>query len=291
MEFLRKHKRLFLGLGICICIAAIVLTVSPGVGPTVFERGLSHIVVPMQRGITSFTGWVRGRFALLADNRRLLEENQALRNENSLLRMENQRLLQADDDNIYLSALLNISRRYAELPVLGARVIGQTTNDWYDSFIIDRGSDDGITTNMAVLGDGGLLGVVRRVFPTHSVVVSVLDIRFNAAVMSRRTEDRGIARGEITLMQQGLMRMNHIDGAAQIMPGDEIITSPHSTMFPPDILLGTVLSVTPNPDGLTQHAIIRPAVNLDSREMVLVVTERFGDVHNTRDGFLDFDGE
>ncbi len=90
-------------------------------------------------------------------------------------------------------------------------------------------------------------------------------------------------KGDVRLMQQGLCRMEYIHADAQILPGDEIITSTHSSLFPPGVLVGTVLRIEPNPDGLTKYAVIQPAAQIDNVETVLVVTELYGDEEATFD--------
>jgi len=284
VELFGRHRRIFLLTGIGICILAIVFTVSPAAAPTALERGLSRIITPMQRVASASISWVQGNFSAISNNRQLLQENQRLQEQVSNLLIENHRLQLAGEDNARLSALLEINQRYAQLPTIGARVIGATPNDWYHRFILDRGTDDGITNNMAVLGDGGLIGVVRRVRPTSSQFVSVIDSDFSAAVMSSRTGDIGEIRNDIRLMQQGLMRMDRIVATAQIMQGDEIETSTHSSIFPPGILIGTVVSVHPNPDGHTRYAIIMPAANLSNPEVVSIVTAVVDDITAIRDG-------
>ena len=288
MEVINRHKRMFLLTGIAMCVLAIIFTINPTAGPTIFARGLSYIVVPMQRGLTSVISWTQSTFAAMANSRQLVSEVQILRETVSRLQLENHRLQLAYEENYRLSAVVNMHQRYATLPTTGARVIGHDPNDWYRSFHIDIGSNDDVAVNMAVLGDGGLLGVVRQVLPGRSQVVSVVDQRFAAAVMSTRTEDIGMIEGDINLMQQGLTRMILREHTAQIMVGDEIVTSPDSSIFAPGMLVGTVVEVGTTP-GLTRYAIIEPAANLGNVEMVLVVTEIFGDSQHARDTFLGED--
>jgi len=263
---------------------AIVLTINAQVGTNIVARGFSSIITPIQRGASATIGWAQGNFSGLTRGQDLMYQIRALEEENSLLRLDNDRLRLAGEENAELSRLLGMSQRYAELPTLGARVIGTSPNDWHHRFFIDIGENYGIRPNMAVISDGGLVGVVRRVDSTHAQIVSIIDSEFSVAIMSTRTGDIGMVRGDIRLMQQGLIRMDRIDAAVQIMPGDEIRTSTHSSIFPPGILVGTVVSIDANPDGHTRHALIRPAANLDNVEMVLIVTEVFGDESATQDG-------
>jgi len=284
IEFLGRHKRIFLLSGIALCILAIILTINPSAGTNVVERGVANIITPMQRGANVVISWVQGNFSALSNNQQLLQDMRSLQEQVNAFQLEIDRLHFAGEENARLSAMLGMSQRYEELPTVGARVIGTVPNDWNRRYFIGLGANDGIKNNMAVIGDGGLLGVTRRVHSGRATVVTVVDSEFSVAVMSTRTGDIGMARGDIRLMQQGLMRMERIDATAQIMPGDEIRTSTHSSIFPPGILVGTVVDIHSNPDGHTRYAIIRPAVNLDNIEMVLVVTTVFGDELATQDG-------
>jgi rod shape-determining protein MreC len=286
LELFERHKRIFLLIGILLCVVAIILTVNPSAGANVARRGLSFVITPMQRRASSAIAWVRGSYSAVANSRQIQLENFRLQEENSVLRLENDRLRLAGEDNAELSILLNMRQRYAHLPAVGARVIGHVPNDWYHRFFLDRGTNDGISNNMAVIGDGGLLGVIRQADTGRSQFVSIIDSEFSVAVMSTRTGDIGMVNGDIRLMQQGRIRMNRIEATAQIIPGDELRTSTHSSIFPPGILVGVVESIHPNPDGHTLHAIVQPAANIENIETVLIVTEVYGDETATHDDFI-----
>lgn len=277
MQYLEKHRRMFLLTGIGVCVIAIILTISPGIGSNIVSGGFSYVITPVQRGLNGAVSWVQGHFSALTNNQRLITINRELQAEINELQLANSRLAFAAEENAKLNAALNMQQRYAHLPTMGARVIAQDPNDFYSSFRIDRGSNDGIEPGMVIIANGGLAGVVRYVNPTSSQFVSVLDRRFAAAVVSVRTEDTGTARGDARLMHHNQMRIDHIEAPAQIMPGDEIKTSLDSAVFPAGLLLGEVVSIHTNPDGLTRHAILRPAADISDLEMVLVVTQMPGD--------------
>jgi len=277
MEFFNKRKRLFLVLGITMSFFAIIITVT-GIAPTsVLGRAFGYVVIPMQRWASSVTGWIGGRFQILAQSEQILAENAALRDENTRLSNDVQRLPHLAAENERFHQLLEMDQRYPHLNMVGARIIGQNPNDWEASFIIDKGSNHNIEPQMIVLGFGGVLGVVEQVEPNHSRVISILDNRFGAAVVNPRTEDVGTVHGDLELGLNGLMRMDHFDNTARFMPDDRIYTSAHGAFFPPGLFIGTVLSVHPQPGGLTQYAIIQPAVCLDRVDLVLIVNKLFGD--------------
>ena len=281
MNFLHKHKRLFLATGITLCIVAIIVTIT-GVAPSsVLGRTFSYVVVPLQRGASSATQWVGGRIDVLMRSAEILAENQRLQDENARLRAENDVIDPMRDELYHFYNMFDMSERYPELEMVGARMIGQNPNDWQSSFLINRGLNQGIQENMIVLGEyGGVLGVIHQVGPNHAQVITIRDTRFGAAATNTRTEDVGAVRGDMVLGQDGYMRMLYIPATARFMPGDIIRTSPHGAFFPPGLTLGTVVSVHPDPGGLTQHAIIRSEANPDRVDFVLVVMDLFGDAHD-----------
>jgi len=277
IEFLENHKRVFLLAGIIICVIAIVLTLSPGIGGNIVSNAVSRVIVPMQRGLNTTVGWVSGNISSFTNGRHLVTENEELQLEISRLQLELYRLNLAAEENVYLHEALNMQQRFPDLPTMGARIIAHDPNNWHRSFHIDRGINDGVEEGMAIIATGGLAGVIRDTNPRRAQFVSVYDTRFAAAVVAARTGDSGILRGDIAIMGQGFARMDHITADAQIMPGDEIVTSPHSAIFPEGLFIGEVVSIHPNPDGITRHAIIRPAATIAIGDMVLVITENFSD--------------
>ena len=276
MHLLYKYKRIFLLTGMGVCVIAMMITINQSYRPGIFTRALSYVIVPLQSGTTSVANWVSSNVSMIWEINSIRDENTRLREEIGWLEIEMQRLRLAGEENLHLTELLYIRQRYGELPIVGATIIAWDHSSWYGSFTIDRGSNDGLEVDMAVLGTGGLIGRISEVYPNRSQVISIVDYRFAATVQSVRTGDTGIIRGDSTLMQQGLIRMEYIGEADNIMAGDELITSELSKIFPPAILVGTVLEVRPTPDRLAQYAIVQPSTdNIRRLEHVLVVNELF----------------
>ena len=270
-RFFEERKRVFFyaGLGLCICI--IVLSLSPLTVPGFITVGLSRVASPLQRASTGLTDW----FSFITNSGELAEAKRMLQLENESLRLENSRLVMQVEETEMLYALLNMQNRYMSLPSIGVRVIGRDPNFATSSFHIDKGFESGIEENMAVFANGGLVGVVRQVQHGRSVVVTLLDSRFAVAGMCLRTGDFGIVRGEMALMADALMRMDHIDPESEIEPGDKIVTSLYSSIFPQGLGIGLVESVYLSRDGLSKYAFVTPIADVYDFDMALVITERF----------------
>jgi len=279
MGFLYKYKKAFLLFGMGLCIVAIFMTTNPGYRPTFIIQGLGYVIVPLQTGFTAVTNWMGGGMSLLVDGRHLQRENVELRERIAWLETENQRLRMAGAENEQLNSLLQLHQRYGELPTIGANIIARNIEAWENDFTINRGENHGLERGMAILGTGdtggGLAGYVWTVFRNRAHVIPIIDDRFNVAAQSVRTGDTGVIRGDISLMQSGLVRMDHISPEAQIMRGDYIMTSPYSVVFPPGVLIGEVVEIWPAPVGFGQYAIVRPFADVSRLETVLVVNELF----------------
>ena len=89
--------------------------------------------------------------------------------------------------------------------------------------------------------------------------------------MSVRTGDLGVVKGNYTLSNRGLCKMEYIDGDAEIMVGDEIVTSHLSDIYPEGLAIGKVLEIETDTNGLTKYAVIEPYVDLKHLDTVLVL--------------------
>lgn len=119
-----------------------------------------YVIVPFQRGISSVGGWLAARSDELVQIRTLLTENEALKQQVDELTIENTQLQQDKYELNSLQALYKLDKQYEDYEKIGARIIARDSGNWYHSFTIDKGSDDGIMVDMNVIADGGLVGRV-----------------------------------------------------------------------------------------------------------------------------------
>ena len=79
--------------------------------------------------------------------------------------------------------------------------------------------------------------------------------------------------GDLTLYEQGRLKLTDFSKDAVLKDGDQIITSNISTKFLPGILIGYAVDVTIDPDHLTQSGYLIPAANFDNLQEVLILTD------------------
>ena len=157
-----------------LCAGLMILTFSTDVLDKPVNAVAGYVIVPFQKGISSVGKWLGNRSEELEQIRDLLSENKKLKEQVNELTIENTRLQQSQYELNNLRNLYKIDSQYEEYEKTGARIISRDSGNWYYSFILDKGSNDGIAENMNVLADGGLVGIVESVGPNWSKVKSVI---------------------------------------------------------------------------------------------------------------------
>ncbi len=167
---------------------------------------------------------------------------------------------------------VELFRRASESPqferVTGG-VIGHDTSPIFQSLIVDVGTSDGVRPGMPVESPRGLIGQVYRASPQAAQILLLTDNI--SSIPGRLSESRttGMVFGGGT---SGLLTMDWIDQEAQVRVGDLVVTSGLGGNFPENLVIGTVVEVERNEAELFQRAIIQPAVDFDSLEMLFIIT-------------------
>ncbi len=255
-----------------LCSGMMLMTFSTDLFNKPLNAFAGYVIVPFQRGISSVGGWFSTRAEELSQIRSLLSENEALKQQVAELTAENIQLQQEKYELNTLQALYEIDEQYAGYDKTGARIIARDSGNWYQSFTIDKGSDDGIAVDMNVMAEGGLVGRVIAVGPNWAKVVSIISDNNNVSGKILSTGDNLIVSGDLELMQQGVIRFSQLlDSADVVAEGDKIVTSSISDKYLPGILIGYVSEITLDSNKLTKSGTVTPAVDFEHLEEVLVI--------------------
>jgi len=168
--------------------------------------------------------------------------------------------------------LYELDSQYADYEKTGARIIGRDSGNWFHSFLIDKGSDDGLEVNMNVIAGNGLVGIVTYTGPNWSRVTSIINDNSNVSGMILATSDNLIVSGNLELMKSGVISFSQlVDSASQVAPGDKIVTSQISDRYLPGILIGYISEIQTDSNNLTKSGKVTPAVDFEHLEEVLVI--------------------
>ncbi len=150
-------------------------------------------------------------------------------------------------------------------------IISRNQNDMNGGFMIDRGSNDGISLYDPVMTANGLVGMVSELGPDYSKVTTVLSEDLNLGVMTFESKVIGIIENDAEHAENGECLMSYISKDSGIKAG-EIVKSSAGVVFPGDILIGTVKEVYEDGNGLSEHAVIEPAVDILTIRSCVVIT-------------------
>jgi rod shape-determining protein MreC len=233
-----------------------------------FESLVVGITAPVQKvvwGAIDGIGNVwRGYFYLVG----LEKENQALKRELQGLKLQMNRYREAELANERLRALLNFKKSIAT-PLLPAQMVAFDPSGWFQTILIDKGRDDGVVLDMAVVSAEGLVGRVIGVGKHHAKVLLILD--GNSAVDAYIQSSR--ARGVLVGLGRELCLLKYVQRNEEVKVGDKVVSSGMGGVFPKGLLVGTVQEVVRGSSGLFQRVEVEPAVNFSRLEEVMIVTQ------------------
>ena len=251
--------------------SAIFLTILDSTGA--LTGGMGFVRDPL----TYISGWTAARTDAVSDvvagPRNLntaLEEINRLQTENDALRKENEQLLEAAGEAQILRELFNRAADTPEYRRITADVVGQDTNPILQSMLIDKGYDDGVRVGMPVEAARGLVGQVYRVTNNAAQVALLTETASAIPVRLGSTRATGMLRGA---GRGALPTIDWIDLQYDVQVGELVTTSGLGGKFPENLVIGRVVDVERNEAELFQRAVVQPAVDFNTVEIVFVVTE------------------
>jgi rod shape-determining protein MreC len=277
MEFLTRFKNALFLIAVLLAqaIALAVQVRSPvdagepdGRSVRLIRMWTTSTVTPFERGAHAVGSGVRNGWLNYIDLRHVRQQNKDLQGQLTRMRIEQAAIAEDALQGHRLQVLLGFRERYVGSTV-AAQVIGASGSDQSHVLTIDKGSKDGLKPDMAVITPDGIVGKLRDVFPSTSQVLEIDDQSSGAGVILESTRIRAILHGTIA----GRVQIGNLTADSRIKPGETVLTSGGDQVYPRGLPVGVIESIAPDPDHQPYTAIVvRPAVNLNRVEEVLVIT-------------------
>lgn len=228
---------------------------------------------PGQTAASGVGGWIQGIFSYFGSVKSLRAENEALKQENVALDKQVRDTEGLTQENQELRAMLNLMKTESKLDLVAAQVIAKDPSNWYSSFTINKGSNDGILKNQPVLtANKELIGQVYKVGSNWAEIITILDPDSGVGSMIERSKDLGVVEGDTALLQQGLCRIGYLARDTDIKIGDYIETSGMGGVYPKGLLIGIVLEIGEDHTNMSKYATVQPAVSIGKLSQVCVLT-------------------
>ena len=257
-----------------LCLVFIVTSFFSDKLAAPLKNAVSSVVVPLQKGMNYMGLWVSDSVDNMQDINRLIDENEKLNEKINELTVENNQLRQDSYELDRLRELYQLDDKYPGYEKIGARVIGSSSDNWYTTFMVDKGSDDGIEVDMNVIADGGLVGIVTKVGHNYSVIKTAVEDNNFVSAMLIDSGDTCTVKGDIELLDQGLAHLQYFKSGLTIRNGDKIVTSNISDKYLPGLLIGYAKDVKSDANNLTLSGYLVPAVDFEHLQEVLIITQK-----------------
>lgn len=264
-----------------VTIVAIILIIIIGVTAngrnkvTFLENLIGNIITPIQKVFYNTGESVAGTVNSIGSITQIKKENEELKKEIAKLneQLRNYEDIISKSDYLRNAALLKEKTKFN---LVEAQIIGKDPGNWFDRFVIDKGTKDGIRKGNAVIQgievegnivEEGLVGRVVEVGDSWSQVVAIIDEGSNLSFNVIRTQDSGVIKGDFEGNISGYL----FDANADVVKGDKLLTSGLGGVFNKGLYIGEISEITKNSDDLLVNIEVKPAVNFNKLQNVFVI--------------------
>ncbi len=266
-SFFRKYQ-LYIVIFFLIGLTLTVYSSRPGdtAGTFYLKRAVMDIYAPPLRAVTFFfvgTKQLLKNYVFLLHVQR---ENLELKRALDRLTEDTVQMKELLLENERLRKLLSL-KEHSSRQLIAAEVIGRDAIGWLKTILIDKGSDDSIEKDQAVVTHRGIVGRCVDVSHNTSRVLLITDINSSVDALVQRTRSRGIVEGT----GGGLCELKYVSSTEDVREGDLVVTTGLCGIFPKGLPIGTVSKIRKNSFGLFQHIELIPSVDLNRLEEVCLL--------------------
>ena len=255
------------------CVSAIVATLASGVTSAPLKEAAGLIIVPFEKSIASIGQWMTDVQDSFREKEDLIQQNEELQTTVDTLTEQNNVLLQDQAELARLEQLYELDEEYTDYPKVAARIISKDPGNWYDTFMINRGSNDGIRVDNNVIAGKGLVGTVTEVGSNWATVRSIIDDSSNVSAMTVSTDDICVVEGDLELIDEGKLRFSQLyDREDKVSVGERIVTSNISDKYVEGLFIGYVSEIELDTNNLTKTGTLVTPVDFQHLKDVFVIT-------------------
>ena len=258
---------------IAALVLSVVLTIAAGtLGFQLPDVAVKTVLQPLRAGAQALTSQAEGIYNYLFGYEALEERVKQLEAENAQLREQVRASADLTREVERLTAALGLRNQREDFKLLDAYIIGWDSGDWSKVCTINKGSVAGVQTGQCVItANGEVVGLVTEVGLNYAVVKTVLDSSLEISATIAASGYNGMVQGGYATGEEGYLRMNYLPSGAVICNHDQVVTA-GSTLYPRDLVLGSVIDAGFDETGVAKFAILEPAADFGSLEQIFVLT-------------------
>ncbi len=269
----RKPKKKKVGLILWIIIV-IVLVVFLN---KVKIPGISKLAGSITNEISNIGVTIKGisteGFKYFGSVKKLKNENEKLQEKIGDLKYKllEVNVLEADNEN--LRGKLRIKERYNHFTLVYADIIIRNYDNYVDTFIINKGTKDGVKTKQTVITEDGLLGYIAEAESNTSKVVTILDPNVSVGVEIASVNKNALIKGDFKLKIEGKLKLTYIPIDTEVSVSETVYTSGIGGIYPKGIPVGIIEKVVNKKNEIDRYGIIEPLVDIQNLKTVGIIID------------------
>lgn len=275
MQFFRKKRLFILLIGMIILVVLIGYSLKDRKGLSMPEKFINDTVGWAQSVIHAPVSFVTNIFSNIDDLKKTYEENKVLKEKLSDDKELLYELQELKQENKELRNTLKKTDAMRDFTPIQATVISRSPERWIEQVSINKGSKDGVKSNMAVITADGMIGKIKSTSKTTSTVQLLTGFdqfnRISAKISQKKGKDIVGVIEEYDEKSKSLLFRIIDESNKDLKKGELVVSSGMGGVFPSGLPIGTVREVIPDQYGLTQTALIKPAADMFQINNVIVV--------------------
>lgn len=271
-HFLKSVRFRVFAVVVCALLAGMLVAIATENPSSPIASAVGTVVGPLRKAASSAAeklNWFADSFASAGSYK---NENERLKEKIA----EYESRLAGYDEAMHklesYETILEVKEKNPDFSLVPADIIGTDSSDIFSSIIINKGSSDDVKVNDPVIYGNYLVGVVKKVNRSYSVVESILNPAVNVSAIESKTREAAYVTTDVEQSEEGKCILAGLDRTTEISPGGIVLTSGIGGIYPSGIIIGTVSQVCKSDIDISSYAIITPGVDIRSLEDVFVIT-------------------
>ncbi|MGP7816830.1 rod shape-determining protein MreC [Niallia sp. 01092] len=278
-QFFMNKRLIILLVSIIILVALIGFSIKSRDKLTWPEQFIKDTTGWVQTLVSRPTHYVAGLIENVRDLQNTYEENKVLKSKVQNLGMLEAQVQDLQKENDKLNAILKEKESLSDYELMKATVIRRNPDGWNELLTINKGTSNGVEKNMPIITAEGLIGKVKSV-SSGTATVQLLNSedptnRISAVIQEDKKKKLSSIFGLIVdydkESKQLIMQWTEEPNKAKVGKGQLVTTSGLGGVFPKGLLIGKVVKVEPDEDGLTKKAYLEPAADFYDIEHLMIV--------------------
>ena len=266
----RQKNKVFIGIIIATSIIVSIYLLSI-INLPFLSTMSSKIIYGVDAIFGSISGMITQGTSYFGNTKKLNEKIVELESELERAQIDIQEinvLLKENDD---LKKLLKINEKYSHFEKVYANVITRSYDNWSETFVINKGTEDGIKLKQTVIAEDGLVGYISRVEQNTSVVTTILDPSSSVSVEISNINKLALVKGDFSLKSKGQLKLTNIPIDTELAEDETIYSSGIGELYKKGIPVGTITEIISKRNDIDRYGIIDVFVDIDSLSLVGVI--------------------